>query len=68
MNMKLLAVVSPLSIYHGYSTWKEFWEGKFAPVNIKNVVVTILGSTGTSRMLRIALPWKYLWILVVCTR
>ena len=29
MNMKLLAVVTPPSIYHGYSTWKTFWEEKF---------------------------------------
>ena len=35
MNMKLLSVVTPPSIYHGCSTCKMFWEGKFAPVNIK---------------------------------
>ena len=29
MNMKLLAVVTPPSIYHGCSTWKTFWEEKF---------------------------------------
>ena len=29
MNMKLLAVVTPPSIYHGCSTRKTFWEGKF---------------------------------------
>ena len=29
MNMKLLAVVTPPSIYHGCSTHKTFWEGKF---------------------------------------
>ena len=29
MNMKLLAVVTPLSIYHGYSTKKMLWEEKF---------------------------------------
>ena len=27
--MKLLSVVTPLSIYHGCSTRKTFWEGKF---------------------------------------
>ena len=27
--MKLLAVVTPLSIYHGCSTRKTFWEEKF---------------------------------------
>ena len=29
MNIKLLAVVTPPSIYHGCSTWKIFWEEKF---------------------------------------
>ena len=41
--MKLLAVVTPPSIYHSYSTRKTFWEGKFIvkeniflSVNMKN--------------------------------
>ena len=29
MNINLLGVVTPPSIYHGCSTWKTFWEGKF---------------------------------------
>ena len=29
INMKLLEVVTPLSIYHGCSAWKTFWEEKF---------------------------------------
>ena len=29
MNIKLLAVVTPPSIYHGCSTQKTFWEEKF---------------------------------------
>ena len=29
MNMNLLAVVTPPSMYHGCSTWKTFWEGMF---------------------------------------
>ena len=29
MNMNLLAIVTPPSIYHGCSTQKMFWEGKF---------------------------------------
>ena len=41
MNMKLLAFVTPPSIYHGQSTQKTFWEekfrlGEFTAVNIKN--------------------------------
>ena len=42
-NMKLLAVVTPPSIYHGYSTRKTFWEENFtgeeklfSDVNMKN--------------------------------
>ena len=43
MNIKLLEVVIPLSIYHGCSTQKTFWEEKFkgekklfSAVNMKN--------------------------------
>ena len=41
MNMKLLAVVTPQSIYNGCSTQKTFWEekftlGDFTAVNMKN--------------------------------
>ena len=43
MNMKLQEFVTPLSIYHGCSTWKTFWEEKFtgekklfSAVNMKN--------------------------------
>ena len=39
--MKILAVVTPPSIYHGFSTRNFFWEekftlGEFTPVNMKN--------------------------------
>ena len=43
INMKFLLVVTPPSIYHGCSTRKTFWEGKFSgeqdlfeSVNMKN--------------------------------
>ena len=47
MNIKILAVVTPPSIFHGCSTWKTFWEenftgeekftlGEFIAVNMKN--------------------------------
>ena len=43
MNMKLLAVVTPTSIYHGCSTQRTFWEEKFtgyeklfSALNMKN--------------------------------
>ena len=29
MNTKILAVVTPLSIYQGCSTWNKFWGKKF---------------------------------------
>ena len=40
MNMNILSIVTPPSIYHGCSTWKTLWEekftlGEFTPVNIK---------------------------------
>ena len=55
MNVKLLTVETPPSIYHGFSTWKTFWEekftvGEFPAVNIKIVVVVMLGNTERSRV------------------
>ena len=52
MNMNLLEVVTPLSIYHGFSTWRTFWQenftgekkstlDEFTAVNMKIVVVTM---------------------------
>ena len=45
ININFLLVVTPLSIYHGYSTQKTFWEVKFTgkkdlfqSVNMKNCV------------------------------
>ena len=45
INMKFLSVVTPLSVYHGCSTWKTFWEEQFTgkedfflSVNMKNCV------------------------------
>ena len=35
MNMKLVAVVTPPSIYRGYSTRKMSWQDKFAAVSMK---------------------------------
>ena len=47
INMKIIEIVTPLYIYHGCSTWKNFWEerftgeekftlGEFTAVNMKN--------------------------------
>ena len=58
MNMKLLAVVKPPSIYHGCSTVNTFWEeeftlGKFTAVNMKIVVAEMLGKKERSRVVTI---------------
>ena len=50
MNMNLVSVVTPTSIYHGCSTWMTLWEekftvGEFSAVNMKIVVVSMLGNT-----------------------
>ena len=43
MNINIIEVLTPLSIYHGCSTHKTFWEenftpGEFTSVNMKNCV------------------------------
>ena len=61
INMKLLAVVTPPSIYHGCYAWKIFLEEKFtgkkkftigelSDVNMRNVFVAMLGNTDISRI------------------
>ena len=62
MNMKLLSVVTPPYIYHGCSNRKAFWEGKFTPgeftaVNMKIVVVVMLGDTEISRVVTSISYW-----------
>ena len=64
MNMNLLAVLTPLSIYHGCSTRKVLWEvnitlGEFTNVSIKHLAVAILGNTERLIMVRITSPWTY---------
>ena len=70
MNMKLLAVVTPPSIHNGCSTWKKLWEEKFtvsefSAVNMKIVVITMLGNTKRSRVVISTSPWKSCWNLAV---
>ena len=65
MNTNILAVVTPPSIYHGYYTWKKFWDGnftlcEFTTVNMKIVVFVIIGNTGISRMVRSTSTWTSL--------
>ena len=64
MNMKLLEVVTPPSIYYGCSTWKTFWEEMFtlcdiSGVNMKNMVVATLGNKDIPRVLKSTLTWTY---------
>ena len=64
MNMKFLAVITLPSIYHGCSTPKTFWEGKFTgkenlflAANMKFVVLAMLGNTRRSRVVTSMPPW-----------
>ena len=62
MNINLPAVVIPPSIYHGYSTRKTLWEeiftlDEFTAVNMKVVVVVMLGNTERSRVVTSFSPW-----------
>ena len=68
MNMILLAFVTPPSIYHGCSTRKMFWEGKligeekltlgeFTDVNMKIVVIAMLGNIERSWLVTSMSPW-----------
>ena len=60
MNMKILEVVTPLSIYHGCSTQTTFWEenftlGELTPVNMK-----ICGSCNVRKQIDIKNGEKYI--------
>ena len=62
--MKILEVVTPPSIYHGCSTRKMFWEEKFTgkenlflAVNMKIVVVAMLGKIRRSRVMTSMSRW-----------
>ena len=64
VNMNLLTVVTPPFNYHSWSTRKTFWEEKFtgeeklfSAVNMKIVVVVMLGNTGISRVAISMSPW-----------
>ena len=67
MNMKLLAVVTPPSIYHGISTWKTFWEKEFtgedkllSAVNMKNC-----GRQNTRKQREIKSSDKYVTLYIL---
>ena len=71
--MKLLSVVTILSIYHGCSNQNMLWGekftlGEFTPVNMKIVVVTMLGNTEISRIVISTPPWTSRQSLAVWTR
>ena len=50
MNMKLLPVVTRPYIYHGFSTWKEFWEEKF--IDKENLFLSVNMKNGGRRNVR----------------
>ena len=61
--MKLLAVVTPPSIYHGCFIQKTFWEGKFRDkenlflaVDMKMVAVKMLGNKRRSGVAKSTSP------------
>ena len=41
MNMKILVVATSPFIYHGCSTWKTFWEGKFTGKDFFSLAVNM---------------------------
>ena len=55
MNMKLLAFITPLYVYHGSSSQKTFWEETFTPVNMKNC-----GCSNVRKHRVIKKGWKYI--------
>ena len=68
INMRLLSVVTPTSIYHGCSTREMFWEeeftgeekftlGDFSAVNTKIVFIVMLGNTERTRVVINKSPW-----------
>ena len=62
MNINIPEVITPPSIYHGFSTQKTFLEEKFTlseftPVNIKIVVVAVIGNKKISRIVISTSPW-----------
>ena len=73
--MKLLAVVTPQSIYNGCSTRKTFWEEKSQARKIcfclwtwKIVVVARLGNKRRSRLVTSMSPWTSHQSFTVWTR
>ena len=74
-NIKLLLVVTTPSIYHGCSTWKMFSEEKFSgkenlflTVDLKILVVTMLGKTRISGVVKSTSTCKSYQSLKVWTR
>ena len=64
MDMNLLAVVTPPTIYQGCSTWKTFWEENltgeeklFLYVKMIFLVVAMLVNTERSRVVTSMSPW-----------
>ena len=65
MNMNLLAVVIPQSIYHGSSTWKTFWEGKFTVGEFPAVNMKICGRHNVRKHKDIKVSDKYVTLYIL---
>ena len=68
MNMNILSILTPPSIYHGCSTWKTFWEekftvGEFTAVNMQNCgchhVRKHIGIKGSDKYVNLDISLKF---------
>ena len=59
MKLKLLAVITPPSMYHGCSTWKTFWEENFTPADFTPVSMKHGGRCNVRKHRRIKNGEKY---------
>ena len=64
MNMKLLAVVTTLSIYHGCSTWKTFWEKKFTLGELSAENVKCFGRNNVRKQIYIKGSDMYITLVI----
>ena len=59
MNMNILAVLTPPSIYHGCYTWKTSWEGNFTVGEFSAVNMKTFGHSNVMKDREIKGSYKY---------
>ena len=64
INIKLLAVVTTLSIYHGCSTWKTFWEKKFTLGELSAENVKFFGRNNVRKQIYIKVSDMYITLVI----